>query len=94
VRSALVYWIHGCFKDVLTRRGHGKACFEPAISAQDDGARYETLDWDTFVERTAAQSGRPGLKSEKAIVLIIKGAFNTLEELTDCMHAFLLPGIA
>jgi hypothetical protein len=21
-----------------------------------------------------------------------KGAFNTLEELTDCMHAFLLPG--
>jgi hypothetical protein len=33
----------------------------------------------------------PGLKSEKAIVLDYKGAFNTLEELTDCMHASYYP---
>jgi predicted acylesterase/phospholipase RssA len=88
------------FKDVLTRRGHGgKPVLNLPFLLKTTVQDTKPLDWATFVERQHVQPLKviaSGLKSEKAIVLDMKGhCFETLEELTDCMHAScLLPGIA
>jgi predicted patatin/cPLA2 family phospholipase len=88
------------FKDVLTRRGQGgKPVLNLPFLLKTTMQDTKPLDWAKFVERQKVQPLKviaSGLKSEKAIVLDMKSsAFETLEELTDCMHAScLLPGIA
>jgi predicted acylesterase/phospholipase RssA len=88
------------FKDVLTRRGHGgKPVLNLPFLLKTTVQDTKPLNWATFVDRQQVQPLKvvaSGLKSEKAIVLDYQsGAFATLEELTDCMHAScLLPGIA
>lgn len=88
------------FKDVLTRRGHGgKPVLNLPFLLKTTVQDTKPLNWARFVERQQVQPLKvvaSGLKSEKAIVLDMEsGAFETLEELTDCMHAScLLPGIA
>ena len=86
-------------KDVLTRREGGKPVLNLPFLLQTTVQDTKPLDWDKFVERQKVQPLKviaSGLKSEKAIVLDMEsGAFETLEELTNCMHAScLLPGIA
>lgn len=86
-------------KDVLTRPKSGKPVLNLPYLLKTTMQETKPLDWETFREK---QKELPlkvvasGLKSEKSIVLDYeKGSFETLSELTDCMHAScLLPGIA
>ena len=86
-------------RDVLTRPDYGKPVLNLPFLLKTTMQETKPLDWQTFREK---QKELPlkvvvsGLKSEKSIVLDYdKGSFETLSELTDCMHAScLLPGIA
>ncbi|GAX16709.1 hypothetical protein FisN_21Hh150 [Fistulifera solaris] len=86
-------------KDVLTRRAFGKPVLNLSFLLQKTMQETKPLDWDTFV---AKQSTIPlkvvvsDLKSERSRALDMAGGyFQTLSELSQCMHAScLLPGIA
>jgi len=87
------------FRDVITRPHHGKPVLNLPFLLKTTMQETKPLDWDKFVEMQKFQPLKviaSGLKSEKAIVMDYKSkSFETLEELTDCMHAScLLPGIA
>ena len=86
-------------KDVISRRRDGKPVLNLNYLLKETVQNRKQLDWDKFVEMQRVQPLKimaSGLKSEKAIVMDMeKGHFETLDELTRCMHAScLLPGIA
>jgi len=86
-------------KDVITRPNHGKPVLNLSFLLKRTVQETKPLDWDKFVKMQKFQPLKvvaSGLRSEKAVVMDMKnGHFETLEELTDCMHAScLLPGIA
>jgi predicted acylesterase/phospholipase RssA len=85
-------------KDVMTSR-HGKPVLNLSYLLQSTLQETKPLDWNKFVQRQKVQPLKvivSGLKSEKSIVLDMNnGAFDSLSELAECMHAScLLPGIA
>ena len=88
------------FKDVVTRRDcAGKPVLNLNYLLKRTVQETKPLDWDTFVQRQPVQPLNviaSGLQSERSVILnMANGGFETLEELTDCMHAScLLPGIA
>lgn len=86
-------------RDVLTRPEHGKPVLNLPYLLCKTVQEKRPLDWDKFVEKQKVQPLKimaSGCKSEKALVFdYANGAFRTLSELADCMHAScLLPGIA
>mmetsp|Transcript_7264 Transcript_7264/g.18436 ORF Transcript_7264/g.18436 Transcript_7264/m.18436 type:complete len:640 (+) Transcript_7264:93-2012(+) len=86
-------------KDVIVRRNNGKPILNLNFLLKRTVQKTKPLDWESFVKKQEVQPLRvvaSGLKSEKAVVMDMKGGhFDSLEELTDCMHAScLLPGIA
>lgn len=86
-------------KDVLTRPNNGKPVLNLPFLLKKTVIDTKPLDWEKFVDRQKFQPLKvvtSGLKSEKAIVMDMKSEnFNSLEELSNCMHAScLLPGIA
>ena len=86
-------------KDVVWRRRAGKPVLNLPFLLKRTVQVTKPLNWTKFVEKQAVQPLKvvaSGLKSEKAVVMDMEqGHFETLEELTDCMHAScLLPGIA
>jgi predicted acylesterase/phospholipase RssA len=86
-------------KDVVTRRSEGKPVLNLHYLMKTTMQETKPLDWEKFRERQKVQPLNvvtSGLKAERSIVLNMEnGGFDTLEELTDCMHAScLLPGIA
>lgn len=86
------------FKDVITRP-NGKPVLNLSFLLKRIVQETKPLDWKKFVEMQKVQPLKvvaSGLKSGKAVVLDMEnGHFDTLEDLTDCMHAScLLPGIA
>ena len=88
------------FKDVVTRRDcAGKPVLNLNYLLKRTVQETKPLDWDTFARRQKVQPLNviaSGLQSERSVILnMANGGFETLEELTDCMHAScLLPGIA
>jgi predicted acylesterase/phospholipase RssA len=87
------------FKDVLTRPSNGKPVLNLSFLLKTILQESKPLDWDKFVERQKVQPLKvvtSGLKSEKAIIMDMESkSFETLDELSKCMHAScLLPGIA
>ena len=86
-------------KDVLTRRKEGKPVVNLSFLLKETLQETKPLNWEEFVKRTKLQPLKviaSGLKSEEPVVMeMANGSFETLEELSDCMHAScLLPGIA
>ncbi|KAL7573061.1 hypothetical protein ACA910_018749 [Epithemia clementina (nom. ined.)] len=86
-------------KDVVMRPHDGKPVLNLPFLLKRTVQRTKPLNWTKFVQKQAVQPLKiiaSGLKSERAVVLDMEhGHFETLEELTDCMHAScLLPGIA
>jgi len=87
-------------KDVVMRRQQGgKPVLNLPFLLKTTVQDTKPLDWDKFVERQKVMPLNvvtSGLRSEKSIVLnMANGGFETLEELTDCMHAScLIPGIS
>lgn len=87
-------------RDVLTRRQDGgKPVLNLPFLLKTTVQQTKPLDWDTFVQRQSVQPLHvvtSGLNSNKSIVFTMGNhGFETLDELTDCMHAScLLPGIA
>jgi predicted acylesterase/phospholipase RssA len=86
-------------KDVVTRRQAGKPVLNLPFLLKQTVQETKRLDWTKFVERQATlplNVVTSGLHCESAVVLnMTNGGFETLDELTDCMHAScLLPGIA
>jgi predicted acylesterase/phospholipase RssA len=86
-------------KDVVTRRQAGKPVLNLPFLLRQTVQETKRLDWPKFVERQATlplNVVTSGLHCESAVVLnMTNGGFQTLDELTDCMHAScLLPGIA
>ena len=87
-------------KDVVMRRQQGgKPVLNLPFLLKTTVQETKPLDWNKFVERQKVlplNVVTSGLRSEKSIVLnMANGGFETLEELTDCMHAScLIPGIA
>lgn len=84
---------------VMRRRAGGKPVLNLPFLLKTTVQETKPLDWDTFVSRQKIQPLNvvtSGLKCEKAVVFnMANGGFDSLEELTDCMHAScLLPGIA
>lgn len=87
------------FKDVVYRRRDGKPVLNLDYLLKQTVQQTKQLDWDKFVEMQRVQPLKivaSGLKSEKSILMdYASGSFETLDELTRCMHAScLLPGIA
>ena len=88
------------FRDVVTRRQDGgKPVLNLSFLLKTTVQQTKPLDWDTFVQRQSVQPLHvvtSGLNSNKSIVFSMENnGFQTLDELTDCMHAScLLPGIA
>jgi predicted acylesterase/phospholipase RssA len=86
-------------KDTVYRRRDGKPVLNLDYLLKETVQQTKQLDWDKFVEMQRVQPlkiAASGLKSEKAILMSYEnGNFETLDELTRCMHAScLLPGIA
>jgi predicted acylesterase/phospholipase RssA len=86
-------------KDVLMRPANGKPVLNLSFLLKTILQETKPLDWDKFVERQKVQPLKvvtSGLKSEKAIIMDMESkSFETLDELSKCMHAScLLPGIA
>lgn len=86
-------------KDVVYRRQNGKPVLNLDYLLRQTVQQTKQLDWDKFVEMQRYQPLKvvaSGLKSEKPIIMdMASGHFETLDELTRCMHAScLLPGIA
>jgi predicted acylesterase/phospholipase RssA len=86
-------------KDVLTRPANGKPVLNLSFLLKTILQGTKLLDWDKFVERQKVQPLKllaSGLKSEKAMIMDMESkSFETLDELSKCMHASsLLPGIA
>jgi predicted acylesterase/phospholipase RssA len=86
-------------RDVVTRRTAGKPVLNLQFLLKTTVQETKPLDWNKLVERQTIQPLNviaSGLKSEKAVVFnMANRGFETLDELTDCMHAScLLPGIA
>lgn len=86
-------------RDVVTRRRAGKPVLNLLFLLKTTVQETKPLDWKSFAERQGIlplNVVASGLKSEKAIVFnMANGGFDSLDELTDCMHAScLLPGIA
>ena len=86
-------------KDVLTRPNSGKPVLNLSFLLKQCLQETKPLDWDKFAMRQNIQPLKvvaSGLRSERAYVFDLKnGDFQTLDELSDCMHAScLLPGIA
>lgn len=86
-------------RDVVTRRAAGKPVLNLTFLLKTTLQETKPLNWNTFVERQKVQPLNvitSGLKSEKAVVFnMANKGFESLDELTDCMHAScLLPGIA
>jgi hypothetical protein len=88
------------WRDVITRRNHGKPVLQLSYLLEEAVQRLKPLNWTKFVSMQRQQPLKivaSGLKSEKAIVfdMMETESFTTVEELTFCMHAsMLLPGIA
>lgn len=87
------------FKDVMTRPGNGKPVLNLPFLLKTTMQGTKPLDWKTFAERQKVQPLKvvaSALKSEEPFVMeMAKGHFDSLDELSDCMHAScLLPGIA
>ena len=87
------------YKDVVYRRRDGKPVLNLDYLLKNTVQQTKQLDWDRFIEMQRVQPLKivaSGLKSEKPIVMdFASGNFETLDELTRCMHAScLLPGIA
>lgn len=86
--------------DVVTRRQDGgKPVLNLPFLLKTTVQQTKPLDWDTFVQRQSVQPLHvvtSGLNCNKSIVFTMgNNGFQTLDELTDCMHAScLLPGIA
>jgi predicted acylesterase/phospholipase RssA len=86
-------------RDVLTRRRNGKPVLSLSFLLKSVMQETKALDWNKFVERQKVQQLRvvaSGLKSEEPFVMDMENKhFQSLEELSQCMHAsMLLPGIA
>jgi len=86
-------------KDVVYRRRDGKPVLNLDYLLKQTVQRTKQLDWDKFIEMQRVQPLKivaSGLKSEKPILMDYANKnFETLDELTRCMHAScLLPGIA
>ena len=87
-------------RDVVTRRQDGgKPVLNLPFLLKTTVQQTKPLDWNTFVQRQSVQPLHvvtSGLSSNKSIVFTMENnGFETLDELTDCMHAScLLPGIA
>jgi predicted acylesterase/phospholipase RssA len=86
-------------KDVIFRPGNGKPVLNLSFLLKTTAIERKPLDWERFVERQKVLPLKvvaSGLKSEKPLIMDMeKGSFQSLEELTNCMHAScLLPGIA
>jgi predicted acylesterase/phospholipase RssA len=86
-------------KDVLTRPDNGKPVLNLSFLLKTTLQETKPLDWVKFEERQKVQPLKvvtSGLKSEKAIIMDMESkSFETLDELSKCMHAScLLPGIA
>ena len=86
-------------KDTVYRRRGGKPVLNLDYLLKQTVQQTKQLDWDKFVEMQRVQPlkiAASGLKSEKAMLMSYEnGNFETLDELTRCMHAScLLPGIA
>ncbi|CAB9498717.1 Patatin-like phospholipase [Seminavis robusta] len=86
-------------KDVLTRPEEGKPVLNLSYLLKRTLQENKPLDWNKFVEMQKVQPLKvvaSGLKSEKAIIMdMANGSFETLDELSSCMHAScLLPGLA
>jgi predicted acylesterase/phospholipase RssA len=87
-------------RDILTRRRDGgKPVLNLPFLLKRTVQETKPLDWDLFAQRQSIQPLHivtSGLNSQKSIVFsMANNGFQTLEELTDCMHAScLLPGIA
>ena len=87
------------FKDVLTRPNSGKPVLNLSYLLKLCLQETKPLDWKKFSDRQSVQPLKvvaSGLKSERAYVFDMEsGAFESINELSDCMHAScLLPGIA
>lgn len=86
-------------KDVLTRPSEGKPVLNLSFLLKRTLQEKKPLDWEKF---KAMQNVQPlkvmasSLKGEKAVIMeMANGSFETLEELSNCMHAScLLPGLA
>jgi predicted patatin/cPLA2 family phospholipase len=86
-------------KDVVCRRENGKPVLNLDYLLRQTVQQTKMLDWDKFVDMQQVQPLKvvaSGLKSERSIIMdMASGHFETLDELTRCMHAScLLPGIA
>jgi len=86
-------------KDVITRPTLGKPVLDLDFLLKYTAIERKPLDWGKFEKLQKTQPLKvvaSGLKSEKAIVLDYEnGSFDSLFQLTECMHAsMLLPGIA
>jgi predicted patatin/cPLA2 family phospholipase len=86
-------------KDVVCRRENGKPVLNLDYLLRKTVQQTKMLDWDKFVDMQQIQPLKivaSGLKSERSILMdMASGHFETLDELTRCMHAScLLPGIA
>ena len=86
-------------KDVILRRGNGKAVVNLPFLLQTTAQESKPLDWEKFKEMQKVQPMKivsSALKSERSVVLDMeKGNFNSLSELADCMRSScLLPGLA
>eukprot|EP00535_Pseudo-nitzschia_heimii_P000069 CAMPEP_0197180954 /NCGR_PEP_ID=MMETSP1423-20130617/5381_1 /TAXON_ID=476441 /ORGANISM="Pseudo-nitzschia heimii, Strain UNC1101" /LENGTH=684 /DNA_ID=CAMNT_0042631103 /DNA_START=380 /DNA_END=2431 /DNA_ORIENTATION=- len=87
------------FKDVWTRRVHGKPVMNLHYMFQNIMLKRKPLDYETFMERQSSQPLKivaTGLSSEKPFVFTQEdGHFDTIEDLCNSLHAScLLPGIA
>lgn len=87
------------YKDVLTRPKHGKPVLNLPFLLKTTMQETKPLDWGKLVEmqkKIPLKVVVSDLKAEKSLALDMEGGyFNSLSELTDCMHAScLLPGIA
>lgn len=86
-------------RDVLTRPSNGKPVLNLPFLLKKTMQETKPLNWEMFAERQKVQPLKvvaSALKSEKPFIMgMEEGHFQTLDELSDCMHAScLLPGIA
>jgi len=86
-------------KDVVMRRGNGKPVLSLDFLLRETMMEKKPLDWEKFVEMQKVQPLKvvaSNLKRKDIVVLeMANGGFNSIEELSKCMHAScLIPGIA
>lgn len=84
-------------KDTIVRRNNGKPVLNLPYLLKTTLQDTKPLDFDMLKrQKIPLNVVTSGLKSKRSIVLNMEnGGYDTLEELTDCMHAScLLPGIA